>query len=121
MSKKPRSSKSSSSKPRSSARQSLLFAALGDETRLALVRKLSGGEPSSITQLTTGSRITRQAITKHLRVLEHAGIARAVRHGRESLYQLNPKPIDDLRRYLDLVSSEWDKSLARLKAFVESD
>ena len=78
-------------------------------------------EPSSITQLTTGSHLTRQAITKHLRVLEHAGIARAIRHGRESLYQLNPKPLGDLRRYLDTVSSEWDKSLTRLKAFVESD
>ena len=104
-----------------SARQSRLFAALGDETRLALVRKLSSGQPSSITQLASGSLITRQAISKHLRVLEHAGIARAVRHGRESLYELNPRPIDDLRRYLDSVSSAWDKSLARLKAFVESD
>ena len=98
-----------------------VFAALGDETRLALVRRLSDGHRSSISQLTAGSRMTRQAITKHLRVLENAGIARAVRSGRESLYELDPAPIAEVRHYLDLVSEQWDQSLSRLKSFVESE
>jgi DNA-binding transcriptional ArsR family regulator len=97
-----------------------LFAALGDETRLALVAKLSRGRPCSISQLARGSPLTRQAITKHLRVLENARIVRSVRRGRESLFQFDPDPIGDLRRYLESVSEHWDQALARLKAFVEA-
>jgi DNA-binding transcriptional ArsR family regulator len=63
-----------------------MFAALGDETRLALVAELSGGQPRSIAQLTEGSRLTRQAITKHLRVLQRARIVRNVRTGRENRF-----------------------------------
>ncbi len=96
-----------------------VFAALGDKTRLSLVARLSGGRPHSISQLTEGSRLTRQAITKHLRVLEGAGIVHGVRSGRESLFQLDPQPILEIREYLDLVSAQWDQALARLKAFVE--
>jgi DNA-binding transcriptional ArsR family regulator len=104
------------------ARRSALapvFAALGDETRLSLVAKLSGGGPHSISQLTHGSRLTRQAITKHLRVLERVAIVRSVRAGRESLFELNPKPIEEIKEYLDRVSELWDRKLARLKSFVE--
>jgi DNA-binding transcriptional ArsR family regulator len=96
-----------------------VFAALGDETRLLLIAKLCQGPPSSITQLTVGSTLTRQAITKHLRVLENAGIVRGVRAGRESLFQFNPGPVEEIKQYLDLVSEQWDQSLNRLKAFVE--
>ncbi len=96
-----------------------VFAALGDETRLSLVAKLCGGEPRSIAQLTGGSRLTRQAITKHLRVLERVEIVRSVRAGRESLFELNPEPIEEIKKYLDLVSEQWDQALARLKSFVE--
>jgi DNA-binding transcriptional ArsR family regulator len=96
-----------------------VFAALGDETRLALVVKLSGGEPHSISQLTRGSRLTRQAITKHLRVLERVAIVRSVRAGRESLFELNPKPLEEIKGYLDRISELWDRKLARLKSFVE--
>src|SRR5271169_5546406 len=70
-----------------------VFAALGDETRLALVAKLCGGRPYSISELTRGSKLTRQAITKHLRVLETVGIVRSVRTGRESRFEFNPQPI----------------------------
>ena len=97
----------------------MIFAALGDATRLALVAKLCSGRPSSISRLTRGSRITRQAISKHLRVLEHAGIVHSVRAGRESLYEFDPKPIEGLQEYLELVSEQWDQALSRLKAFVE--
>ena len=96
-----------------------MFAALGDETRLALVAKLCGGQPRSISHLTRGSSLTRQAITKHLRVLERVEIVRSVHAGRESLFELNPEPIDEMRKYLDRVSELWDRKLARLKSFVE--
>jgi DNA-binding transcriptional ArsR family regulator len=96
-----------------------VFAALGDETRLSLVAKLCAGRPRSISQLTIGTRLTRQAITKHLRVLERAEIVRSVRAGRESLFEINPQPIEELREYLALVSRQWDQALSRLKSFVE--
>jgi len=96
-----------------------VFAALGDETRLSVISKLTGGVPQSIARLTQGSSLTRQAVTKHLRVLEHAGLVRGVRAGRESLYRLEPARIADARKYLDDVSKQWDDALARLKLFVE--
>jgi DNA-binding transcriptional ArsR family regulator len=96
-----------------------VFAALGDETRLALIAKLAGGEPRSISHLTAGSKLTRQAITKHLRVLHSAGVVRSVRSGRENLFELNPRPIEGAKQYLEFVSEQWDQALGRLKAFVE--
>jgi DNA-binding transcriptional ArsR family regulator len=96
-----------------------VFAALGDETRLALVAKLCARQPYSISQLTHGSRLTRQAITKHLRVLESAGIVHSVRRGRESLFEFDPQPIEGIKEYLDFVSEQWDQALSRLKSFVE--
>jgi DNA-binding transcriptional ArsR family regulator len=96
-----------------------VFAALGDPTRLSLVAKLCAGQPCSISQLTRGSRLTRQAITKHLRVLEDAGFVRCVRLGRESLFEFNPEPLEEIKQYLDSVSAQWDQALSRLKSFVE--
>ena len=96
-----------------------IFAALGDETRLSLIGTLSGGEPQSISRLAQGSQLTRQAITKHLRVLEGAGMVHSIRAGRESLFELRPKPLKDAQDYLARVSSQWDDALARLKSFVE--
>jgi DNA-binding transcriptional ArsR family regulator len=97
----------------------VLFAALGDATRLALVTRLSSGQPHSISQLTEGSRLTRQAITKHLRVLARAGIVRCTQSGREMLYQFQPQPVLEMQAYLEQVSHQWDHALARLKTFVE--
>jgi len=96
-----------------------VFAALGDNVRLSLIAKLSAGQPHSISQLTKGSRLTRQAITKHLRVLERVGIVHSVHRGRESRFEFDPKPIEETKRYLDDVSQQWDQALNRLKAFVE--
>ena len=96
-----------------------VFAALGDQTRLSLVTKLCRGRHYSIAQLTEGSRLTRQAITKHLRVLQRTGIVRCVRAGRESRFELDPQPIQEVKAYLDSVSKQWDEALFRLKAFVE--
>jgi DNA-binding transcriptional ArsR family regulator len=96
-----------------------VFAALGDPTRLSLVAKLCKGESRSIAQLTEGTALTRQAVTRHLRVLENAGIVHGIRTGRESRFAFDSQPIDDLRAYLDGVSEQWDHALARLKKFVE--
>lgn len=96
-----------------------VFAALGDKTRLLLVAKLSSGKPRSISQLTQGSNITRQAISKHLTVLKRTGIVHSTRAGREKLFELDPRPIEGMRQYLDQVSEQWDQALSRLKAFVE--
>lgn len=63
--------------------------------------------------------MTRQAITKHLRVLHAAGMVRCTRTGRESRFEFNPQPLDKAREYLDLVSEQWDLALSRLKSFVE--
>jgi DNA-binding transcriptional ArsR family regulator len=69
--------------------------------------------------LTTGSKLTRQAITKHLHVLETVGIVHGVRAGRESLFEFDPQPIKEITDYLDLVSRRWDQALSRPKSFVE--
>jgi DNA-binding transcriptional ArsR family regulator len=107
-------------KIRDSGVHALLFAAMGDSTRLALVTQLAAGEPRSIAQLTCGSRLTRQAISKHLRVLERAGIVRGRHSGRESLFWLAPQPIEQMQSFLSEVSRQWDGALDRLKSFVES-
>jgi DNA-binding transcriptional ArsR family regulator len=98
-----------------------LFAALGDETRLALLAKLGAGQQRSISQLAEGSAVTRQAITKHLHVLERARLVRCTHSGRERLYELDPLSIQSLKNYLDALSGQWDAALDRLRSFVESD
>ena len=96
-----------------------VFAALGDETRLSLVARLCNGQPCSIAQLTQGSSLTRQGITKHLRVLESVGIVRSGRMGRENLFEFDPRPMEGIREYIDFVSEQWDQALSQLKSFVE--
>ena len=96
-----------------------LFAALGDPTRLALVAKLCGGRTCSISQLAEITTLTRQAVTKHLRVLENAGLVHHARCGRERRFAFDPRPIEGLKEYLERVSGQWDEALARLTAFVE--
>lgn len=106
--------------PRVFRQHAPVFAALSDETRLSLLAALSAGVPCSISQLTADSKMTRQAITKHLRVLESAGLVRAETAGRERRFQLEPKPLGEARVYLDLVSSQWNEALARLQKLVET-
>jgi DNA-binding transcriptional ArsR family regulator len=96
----------------------LLFAALGDETRLRLVARLCDGGLST-TSLAAGSTITRQAITKHLRVLEEARLVHGTRRGRERIWRLDRQRLEDARRYLDQISLQWDNALGRLRDFVE--
>ena len=101
------------------SRAAPVFAALGDETRLALVARLSSEGPLSITRLTAGSAVTRQAVTKHLDVLATAGLVSDVRRGRERIWELELKEMEAARIYLERVSKRWDEALGRLKRFVE--
>ena len=111
-----------SAKHHSSARaKAAVFAALGDETRLSLLAKLCTGQRYSIAELTEGTKLTRQAVTKHLRVLERVRIVHGTRAGRESLFAFDPRPVIEMKEYLELVSKQWDGALERLKKFVESD
>lgn len=96
-----------------------VFAALGDEHRLGLVRRLSAHGPASLRHLSEGAGITRQGVSKHLRVLAAAGLVRRARRGRESIWTLAPSRMLAAQRALDQISMEWDASLARLRAFVE--
>lgn len=97
-----------------------VFAALGDATRVSILAVLSRGEPVSVSRLTRGRRITRQAVSKHLRVLESAGLVRSVRHGREVRFELQRARIDSAARALDTIAQQWDAALRRLKATLES-
>ena len=98
-----------------------VFAALGDEMRLRMVAALCMGGAMSITQLTSGTEISRQAITKHLSVLAAAGLVRDVKIGRERLWEFEPTQLDEARRSLEVIGQQWDQALARLKVALESD
>jgi DNA-binding transcriptional ArsR family regulator len=98
-----------------------LFAALGDERRLGLVTRVCKEGPVSITELASGSDISRQATTKHLEVLARAGLVRGIRQGRERLYEFDPKRLEQAREYLNVVALQWDQALGRLKLLVETE
>ena len=98
-----------------------IFAALGDETRLQIVARLCGEGPLSITRLSEGAGVTRQAITKHLNALSSAGLARNVRSGREQIWELDTRRLEMARRCLDHISDQWEVAIGRLKAFVEKE
>lgn len=100
-------------------KHAVLFAALGDATRLLLLAKLATGGHQSIAELTEGVELTRQAVTKHLRVLEMTGFVRGLPAGRQNLFRINPRRVKELQNYLARVSAEWDSALARLQAYVE--
>ncbi len=110
---------STASVPVAAANPAPVFAALGDPTRLAILRRLSDGERRSIITLSADTHLTRQAVAKHLRVLERAGLVSSVRAGRESRFTCNPQAIAEARAYLDIVSAHWDAALSRLQRLVE--
>ena len=105
----------------SRASAATVFAALGDSTRLGLVRRLSAEGPLSISRLSDGSGITRQAITRHLHTLGTVGLVSGSKEGREHVFSLDLKRLAVARQYLDDVSAQWDAAAERLKAFVEQD
>lgn len=97
-----------------------VFAALGDPMRLRLVSMLADGQARSIRDLAAPLPISRQGVTKHLRVLEQAGVLVAQPVGRECRWRGDPAALDAARGYLDRVAAEWDAALQRLKLFVEA-
>lgn len=98
-----------------------VFAALGDSTRLRLLGRLSAEGPLSITTLSEGTGVTRQAITRHLNALEEVGLVKDAKQGRERVFSLEAKRLDVARKYLNEIESQWDDAAARLKAFVENE
>jgi DNA-binding transcriptional ArsR family regulator len=96
-----------------------VFSALGDETRLRLVARLSGGGPQSISRLTAGTAVTRQAVTKHLNVLARAGLVHDAQRGRERIWELDTARLDEAGRFLNGISERWDRALERLRRLVE--
>lgn len=97
-----------------------VFAALGDPTRLSLVMALSDGETRSIARLSLDASMSRQALTKHLRVLERVGLVASVRAGRESRFAFRPDAVAEARACLDAAARQWEDALGRLKGFVEA-
>ena len=102
-------------------RTAALFAALGDRTRIKLIELLSDGESRSIQELTSGSRISRQAMTKHLRVLEQASLVRSARSGREVRFHLEKAELDHAREFLAKVAAQWELALERLAVHVQEE
>ena len=96
-----------------------MFAALGDATRLRIVSQLCEAGPLSIARLTDGSSVSRQAVTKHLHALARAGLVRSRRSGRERIWELRTRRLEEVRRYLDRIATQWDGALGRLRAFME--
>ena len=96
-----------------------LFTALGDRTRLSLVLRMSEEGPLSIASLTAGTRLSRQGVTKHLRVLADTGVARCERSGREQVWQIEVTRLAEARRWLGQISDQWDLALGRLRTLVE--
>lgn len=96
-----------------------VFAALGDATRLELLSRLSDGKQHSIAQLARGLDLTRQGVTKHLHVLQRAGVVSHERVGREARFAVRPDPIVRARDYLARASTQWDEAVERLRASVE--
>ena len=113
--------KAAAAKPKPLQNYAPIFAALGDEIRLTLVAALCVGGAMSITQLTSGTEVSRQAITKHLGVLAAAGLVRDLKVGRERLWEFEPAQLDEARRTLELIGQQWDHALAKLKFAVESN
>jgi DNA-binding transcriptional ArsR family regulator len=105
--------------PRDLRRTAPVFAALGDDVRLSLVSRLATRGPLSTMRLSEGATMTRQAVTKHLEVLEDAGIVRSSRLGRERVWEVDREPLLAAQQGLEAISRDWDRALARLKAFVE--
>ena len=77
--------------------------------------------PQSVTKLTERAGMTRQAVTKHLEVLERAGIVRGRKRGREKIWEVEARRIEETRGYLAEISRQWDEALWRLKLAIEED
>lgn len=97
----------------------MVFSALGDDTRLSLLRKLAEFGPQSLGKLTEGESVTRQAVAKHLSVLANSGLAAFTRRGREQIWEVRTARLRETERHLEEISRQWDGAIDRLRKFVE--
>jgi DNA-binding transcriptional ArsR family regulator len=98
-----------------------LFDALGDPNRLSIITRLCDGGPCSTTTITAAVSVSRQATTKHLLLMEAAGLVSSRRHGRERIWRLEPKPLTDASEFLNVLSQKWDNAIDRLRNYVEDN
>ena len=101
--------------------ESILFTALADSTRRDLLLNLAQNSPKTATQLSDEYPITRQAILKHLNVLQEAGLVTVQQQGRDKRYYLTLDPLDNLQQWIEELNALWDRRLLRLKALVEDE
>jgi DNA-binding transcriptional ArsR family regulator len=98
-----------------------VFAAVADPTRRLILERLRASDGASITDLSTGLPITRQAVTKHLDLLHAAGLVTYRKQGRERLHELNAEPLKELDDWLRPYEQFWDDRLARLQQHLEEN
>ena len=96
------------------------LAALSDPTRREIVEALGRG-PTRAGDLAERFPISRPAVSKHLRVLREAGLVDADEQGRERVYYLVPRGLDEVKKYLDRASRMWDEALDAFKRYAEGD
>jgi DNA-binding transcriptional ArsR family regulator len=98
-----------------------VFSALADGTRREVVARLSAGGPATPTELAGSLPVTRQAVAKHLALLESAGLVEVTRAGREAHYRLTPAPLADAMTWMAEVGAQWDQRLGALRALLDED
>ena len=99
-----------------------VFTAIADGTRRDILERLRAEGPLSVTDLSDPLRMTRQAVTKHLDLLEETGLVRSERRGRRRLHRLNAAPLEELDAWLAPYAAAWDRRLSRLRRHLgESD
>ena len=97
------------------------FWALSDPVRLEILDRISSGSEVTVSQLAAVLPITRQAVSRHVRTLEEAGLVKGSQEGREHRYHVDTAPLDDARRWLDRRVASWEDALRRLATYLESD
>jgi DNA-binding transcriptional ArsR family regulator len=97
-----------------------VFSALSDRSRRRLLESLAARDSASLTELAAQLPVTRQAVSKHLAALSHAGLVEAHRAGRETRYRLTPEPLADALSWMERVGTQWDERLARLREHLAS-
>ena len=102
-------------------RQAEIFSVLGDRTRLRLVTSLMEGQIRSISDLSSDFEVSRQAVTKHLKLLQSVGVLIDEKAGRETRYRLNVEPLIETREMIESIENQWAQNLGRLKSFVENE
>jgi DNA-binding transcriptional ArsR family regulator len=102
-------------------REDSVFSALSDPSRRRLLESLAGCESASLSELAGPLPVTRQAVSKHLAALRHAGLVAATRVGRETRYRLTPEPLAEALAWVERIGDRWDERLVRLRDHLARD